>query len=123
MTDAKAKKCLSTLGLCARAGKLAMGTPQVCEVLRSRPGQIVLVLEAADTSENTHKRLTDRCAYYNTELVRLPCAADDLGRAVGKTHPVAAVGVTDAQLVRALRPHLPDTVREQNQDSIDPNKQ
>lgn len=107
MTDTKADKCLSTLGLCARAGKLAYGTPQVCEVLKTRPGQIVLVLEASDTSENTHKRLTDRCAYYRTERIRLPHTADELGRAVGKTHPVAAVGVTDPQLVRALRPHLP----------------
>ena len=107
MTDTKADKCLSTLGLCARAGKLAYGTPQVCEVLKARPGQIVLVLEASDTSENTHKRLTDRCAYYRTERIRLPHTADELGRAVGKTHPVAAVGVTDPQLVRALRPHLP----------------
>ena len=109
MTEAEAKtsKCLSTLGLCMRAGKLACGTPQVCELLRDRPGQIVLVLEAADTSENTHKRLTDRCAYYHTELIRLPCTADELGHAVGKTHPVAAVGIIDGQLVRALRPHLP----------------
>ena len=107
MTEAKTSKCLSTLGLCARAGNLAYGTPQVCELLRDRPGRIVLVLEAADTSENTHKRLTDRCAYYHTELIRLPCAADELGHAVGKTHPVAAVGVTDAQQLRALRPHLP----------------
>lgn len=99
-------KCLSTLGLCARAGKLAVGTPQICEVLRGHPGRIVLVLEAGDTSENTHKRLTDRCAFYRTEYVRLPVTAEALGRAVGKTHPVAAVGVTDPQLVRALRPHL-----------------
>ena len=107
MTDKKVDKCLSTLGLCARAGKLVWGTPQVCEVLRAKPGQIVLVLEASDTSENTHKRLTDRCAYYGTERIRLPHTADQLGRAVGKTHPVAAVGITDGQLVRALRPHLP----------------
>ena len=104
--DAREKKCLSTLGLCARAGKLSVGTPLICETLRGRPGQILLVLEAADTSENTHKRLTDRCGYYHTTHVRLTVSSDQLGHAVGKTHPVAAVGVTDAQLVRALRPHI-----------------
>ena len=100
------KKCLSTLGLCARAGKLAVGTPQICEWLRARPGRIVLVLEAADTSQNTHKRLADRCAYYHTRRVRLTLSSDSLGRAVGKTHPVAAVGVTDEQFVRALQPYI-----------------
>ena len=77
-TDIKEKKCLSTLGLCARAGKLAVGTPQICERLRSHPEQIVLVLEAADTSPNTHKRLTDRCAYYHT-----PYAVDGFVGSVG----------------------------------------
>ena len=89
---------LSTLGLCARARALVVGTPLLCETLRAGNGRILCVLEASDTSANTHKRLTDKCTYYRVPLHRL--------EAVGKTGAVAAVGVTDPGLLRAL--HLPE---------------
>ena len=93
---------LSTLGLCARARALVVGTPLLCETLRAGNGRILCVLEASDTS----KRLTDKCTYYRVPLHRLEADAGTLGRAVGKTGAVAAVGVTDPGLLRAL--HLPE---------------
>ncbi len=99
---------LSTVGLCARARKLAVGTPMVCDALRdggkNRP---LAVLEAADTSDNTHEKLLSKCAYYNTPLYRLPADTSELGHAIGKSGLVAAVAVTDAGLLRALSPYLP----------------
>ena len=100
-------KLLSTLGLCARARKLVMGTPMVCEALRSGKPPLLAVLEAADTSENTHKKLTDKCAYYGTPLYRLTADTVRLGRAIGKAGAVAAVGLTDGNLYRALTHYLP----------------
>ena len=44
---------LSTLGLCARARALVVGTPLLCETLRAGNGRILCVLEASDTSANT----------------------------------------------------------------------
>ena len=41
-------KLLSTLGLCARARKLVMGTPMVCEALRDKKNPVIAVLEASD---------------------------------------------------------------------------
>ena len=76
---------LSTLGLCARARALVVGTPLLCETLRAGNGRILCVLEASDTSANTHKRLTDKCTYYRVPLHRLEADAGTLGRAVGKT--------------------------------------
>ena len=84
---------LSTLGLCARARALVVGTPLLCETLRAGNGRILCVLEASDTSANTHKRLTDKCTYYRVPLHRLEADAGTLGRAVGKTGAVAAVGI------------------------------
>ena len=81
---------LSTLGLCARARALVVGTPLLCETLRAGNGRILCVLEASDTSANTHKRLTDKCTYYRVPLHRLEADAGTLGRAVGKTGAVAA---------------------------------
>lgn len=96
---------LSTLGLCARARALVVGTPQVCETLRAEPGRILCVLEAADTSPGTHKKLSDKAAYYRIMHIRLDIDGGTLGRAVGKSGIVAAVGVTDPGFLLAL--HLP----------------
>ena len=96
---------LSTLGLCARAGKIVVGTPMVCEALREKNAP-VCVLEACDTSDNTHKKLSDKCAFYHVPLYRIGADCAALGRAVGKTGTVAAVAVTDRELFRALEKHL-----------------
>ena len=101
------EKLLSTLGLCARARKLVMGTPMVCEAVRDPKAPVVAVLEASDTSDNTHKRLSDKCAFYGVPLYRIAADTSRLGRTVGKTGAVAAVGITDENLYKALAKHLP----------------
>ena len=102
-------KLMSTIGLCARARKLVMGTPMVCEALR-KGGKtpILAVLEASDTSANTHGKLVSKCAYYQKPLYRLPVTTEELAHAIGKSAAVAAVGVTDPDLLRALTPSLPN---------------
>ena len=101
------EKLLSTLGLCARARKLVMGTPMVCEAVRDPKAPVVAVLEASDTSDNTHKRLSDKCAFYGVPLYRIAADTSRLGWAVGKTGAVAAVGITDENLYKALADKLP----------------
>ena len=100
------EKLLSTLGLCARARKLVMGTPMVCEAMRDKRASVVAVLEASDTSAGTHKKLTDKCAFYGVPHYRLTASTQQLGHAVGKTGAVAAVGVTDENLYKALADKL-----------------
>lgn len=99
------RKLLSTLGLCARARKLVTGTPMVCETMRT-PGAVICVLEASDTSDNTHGKLTSKCAFYKVPHKRLPIDGGTLAHAVGKTGVVAAVGVTDKELFRSLGKYL-----------------
>ncbi|MBQ9162581.1 MAG: ribosomal L7Ae/L30e/S12e/Gadd45 family protein [Clostridia bacterium] len=107
------KKLLSTLGLCARARKLVIGTPMVCERLRSdseRAGteqRVYAVIEASDTSDNTHAKLTSKCNFYGVPHYRLDIGAVELAHAVGKTGATAAVGILDSQLMRAVAVHLP----------------
>lgn len=104
---AREDKLLSTLGLCARARKLVMGTPMVCDAMRDKKAPVVAVLEASDTSPNTHKKLSDKTAFYGVPLYRLTADTARLGRAVGKTGAVAAVGITDESLYKALADKLP----------------
>ena len=103
------EKLLSTLGLCARARKLVVGTPMVCEALRpSRGTPVLAVLEAADTSENTHRKLVSKCTYYRVPLYRMAVDTARLAHAIGKTGAVAAGGITDVSLLKAVSRYLPD---------------
>lgn len=111
-------KLLSTIGLCARARKLVMGTPMVCEAMRIRKPAVLAVLEASDTSENTHHKLVSKCTYYQIPLYRLTADTARLAHAVGKTGAVAAVGITDENFYKALIAHLP--LREDSGDSATP---
>ncbi len=111
-------KLLSTVGLCARARKLLTGTPMVCEAMRSRKPTVLAVLEASDTSDNTHSKLVSKCTYYGVPLYRLTADTARLAHAVGKTGSVAAVGVTDENFYKALTAHLPP--REDTGDTATP---
>ncbi len=91
-------KLLFSLGLCAKAGKLIFGTDMVCDALRKSASDVKLVIEACDTSENTHKKISDKCAYYGARLEKADVDALTLGYALGKRRQVAVVAVTDASL-------------------------
>lgn len=100
-------RLLSTIGLCVKAGKVIFGVPMICEALRKRTGNSpVIVLEAADTSENTHKRLCDKCAFYKTELIRLEVGGEQLAAAVGKSAHIGAVAITDKGLSELVRKNI-----------------
>ena len=93
------------LGLAARAGRVVIGVPLICTALSrgARDKTPLLVLEAADSSPNTHKRITDRCAYYGVRTVRMEIDCGELAHAVGKREAlVAAVGVTEPNLAKQI---------------------
>lgn len=102
------KKLLSTLGLCARAGALVYGTDNVCVALRKGTprGRICIVFEAEGCSDNTHKKITDKCTYYNMEHRILPVSAATMAAALGRTGELAVVGITDENLRRAVEKQL-----------------
>ncbi|MBE6555081.1 MAG: hypothetical protein E7663_02435 [Ruminococcaceae bacterium] len=99
------KRALSLLGFAARAGRLTVGVPLLCEAMRkgTRGKTPLLVALACDASPNTKKRILDRTAYYGVRLVRLEVDTAALALAVGKREgAVAAVGVTDPHLASAI---------------------
>ena len=100
-------KLLNAIGLCVKAGKVVFGVPMICEAMRAgRSNAPLLVLEAADTSENTHKRLTDKCKYYSIRHVRISCTVDTLANALGKSAQLGAVAVTDEGLCRLIEKYI-----------------
>lgn len=96
-----AAKLLSLLGLCARAGKLVCGTSLICDSLKDKKG-ILIVLMADGVSENTRKRLSDRCKYYGVRLESVNATTAELAHALGKSGELAAVGVTDKHFAAGL---------------------
>ena len=93
---------LRALGLCAKAGRLIYGTPLICEALKTKK-QIFLVVETSDNSENTQKKLCDKCGFYGVELIRVELDGNSLSGAIGKSGRISAAAVTDENLCRMLR--------------------
>ena len=98
---------LGVIGLCRGAGRLVIGTPMICEALRKGVKEVI-VIEASDTSDNTHKKITDKCAYYKVRHVRIESDSLALGAAVGKS-AVAAVMINDAGFCRAVEKKLAES--------------
>ena len=96
------QRLLSALGLCRKAGKLICGTPLICEALRSDGKKPYAVIMASDNSENTQKKLRDKCGFYGVELTTPDLDGDQLGRAIGKSGRISAVAITDENLCRLV---------------------
>ncbi|MFC4598984.1 YlxQ family RNA-binding protein [Cohnella hongkongensis] len=86
-----ANKALSRLGLATRAGKLISGEEVVLKAIRS--GEAKLVILAGDASENTRKKIKDKCSSYDVPLL-VGFTRFELGSAVGKPERVL-FAVTD----------------------------
>ena len=97
---------LRALGLCKRAGALICGTPMICESLRDGKRKPIIVVMASDVSAATRKKLTDKCACYQTKLVAIEADGETLAAAVGKTGALASVAVTDKNLAELVKKSL-----------------
>jgi ribosomal protein L7Ae-like RNA K-turn-binding protein len=89
------------LGLCARARGLIFGVPMICEAMREK-AKPRLVLMAQDVSDNTRKRLQDKCAFYSVPLLILPLDTTTLAHTVGKSATLGAVALTDENFCRLI---------------------
>ena len=103
------EKLLFVLGLSVKAGAVIFGVPQICEALgkKKKNGKYpLLVIEASDTSDNTHKRISDKCSYYNIKHVRITANTAALAHALGKSAALAAIAITDESLCRLAEKHI-----------------
>ncbi len=89
------------LGFAMRAGKLILGTEQVCAAL-GKKGRVRLVLIARGVSDLTKKKLTVKCEFYGVRTIETAIDADELGRLLGKTYAPACVAITDDGFAREI---------------------
>ena len=97
------KKLFGLLGLCMRAGQLALGTDMTVRAVRS--GRAALLLMDGGASENLRKKLKDASVYRKVPLFELE--AGFLDRAAGQSGKMAAAvlsGTLAEQMKKALIP-------------------
>ncbi len=99
-------RALSMIGLCKKAGRLAIGVPMVVDALRE--GKLYAVVYASFAAENSLKRVKDKAKSYEVCALALDVAPEELGHSVGKTGAVAAVGITDSCFAEAVKKIISD---------------
>jgi ribosomal protein L30E len=101
------EKLLSALGLCVRAGKVIFGVPMICDALKKGgANKPVLIIEASDTSDGTHKKIADKSAFYQVRTVRIDCDGATLASALGKTASLAAVAIKDKDMCKIVEKYI-----------------
>lgn len=88
----------SLLGIAMKGRRLVSGEFQTLEAVKK--GSAALVIIAEDASDNTKKRFTDKCRYYDIPVF-LWGTKEDLGRAIGREQR-SSIGVCDAGLAKSL---------------------
>ena len=94
----KPDKVLALLGLAMRGRNLVSGEFQTENAVKD--GTAMLVIVAADASENTKKLFKDKCSYYNVPVFEYGTKTA-LGRAIGKDLR-SSLAVTDSGLAGAI---------------------
>lgn len=92
MTD----RLLSFLGICRRAGALAIGHDAVKDAVRTSKAKIVLL--TSDASQRFEKEFSN--LNENIRLIRLSRSMDDVGAYIGKK--AGALAVTDENMASAV---------------------
>ncbi|MCE7794564.1 YlxQ family RNA-binding protein [Salipaludibacillus sp. CUR1] len=87
------------LGLMQRAGKLVTGEELVVKSIQNN--KVHLVIVASDASDNTKKKITDKCTYYNIPYIIFENRFV-IGQAIGKAERVA-VAVQDKGFANKFR--------------------
>lgn len=98
----KENKVYGLLGLAARGRNVVSGEFSVENAVKS--GSAMLVIVAQDASDNTRKRFSDKCSFYQVPFY--VCGTkEELGHCIGRELR-SSVAVLDEGLARAIGKHL-----------------
>lgn len=86
-------KFLFMLGLCRKAGQMIIGTDLVTKSLPS--GKVKLVIYAKDSSDNTKKRVTDKCAFYKVKCIESSFSSEEISSCIGKAGNICVLGIVN----------------------------
>ncbi len=113
----KRSGALRALGLAKKAGALIVGTPLVCKALGGKHPPVLTVVSAY-ASQNTKKRLYDKCTFYNIPIFVLDESTDDISSALGGDAQVAACAIAEQGLARLICEKVERDKRTDNESEI-----
>lgn len=102
----KNDKALQMLSLAMRAGKITSG--EFMTETSVKEGSSYLVIVAQDASDNTKKKFTDMCSFYDVPI-RIYADKDSLGHMIGKEFR-ASLSVNDKGLATEIMKRLAEVV-------------
>ena len=82
-----------------RAGRVKSGEFASLEAIRKHTAELVIISE--DASDNTKKKFSDKCSYYNVPMIFFG-NKEDLGHAIGKDVRTS-LAVLDEGFAKTLR--------------------
>ena len=85
------ERILSFIGLAKRAGKITTGEAKTVDSIRTANCELVIL--ASDASQNTSKKISDKCKFYNKKLIVFS-DKDNLGKYTKNDYAVV-VSITD----------------------------
>ena len=91
-------KALSLIGLASRARKVSSGEFSVEKALKSYNAFLVIIAE--DASDNTKKKFSDMCSYYETPII-FYSSKDELGHSIGKEYR-ASLAILDENFAAGI---------------------
>lgn len=90
---------LNLLGIGLGSGHIITGEEMVVKAVQG--GKAYLVIIAEDISENTYKKVTDKCRFYNVNCIQQG-SSEEIGQAMGKSFR-KVVGITDPKFAKAVK--------------------
>lgn len=91
-------KTLSFIGLCKKAGCLALGRTVVQENIEK--GKVELVLMSSDLSERSKKNIEKICYESNVELLKTEASMKDLAKILGKEFGI--MGIFNTKMAKKI---------------------
>lgn len=95
-------KTLNTLGMCACARKICYGETLLKEI---KSKKVYFVVVANDASDNSKKKIIDKCTYYKCEYM-ICLDKESITKSIGRVDLVSAVGIKDYNLVKKLKENI-----------------
>lgn len=92
------QKLLNLIGLSLRAGKMISGEELTLRDVRNQKAKLVFV--AKNASENTKKKMTDKCAFYHVPY-NLDFTQEEISQAIGRNRMI--VGICDEGFAKKMQ--------------------
>lgn len=95
-------KALNTIGICKCANKISYGETLIKDI---KNHHIYLVVICRDTSENSKKKLMDKCNYYKCDYV-IAFTQSEIKKVLSRSDVVSGVGIKDYNLAKKFKENL-----------------